>query len=69
MERISLKFKHVFTILTVITLSGFWIQDAFAYIDPGSFSMFSQVILGALVGLGITIKIYWEKIKSKLLRN
>ena len=38
------------------------IHDAYAYIDPGTSSMFIQVIVGVLVGLGITIKIYWEKI-------
>lgn len=42
------------------------IHDAYAYIDPGTSSMFIQVIVGVLVGLGITIKIYWEKIKFKL---
>ena len=41
-------------------------SNAYAYIDPGSSSMFIQVIVGVLVGLGITIKIYWEKIKFKL---
>ena len=42
------------------------IHDAYAYIDPGTSSMFIQVIVGVLVGLVITIKIYWEKIKFKL---
>jgi hypothetical protein len=28
--------------------------------------MFIQVIIGALVGVGVAIKMYWEKIKFKL---
>jgi len=49
-----------------IFFGGLIIQDAYAYIDPGSATMFIQVIVGVLVGVGITIKIYWEKIKFKL---
>ena len=46
--------------------SGFFLSDAYAYIDPGSGSMIIQMIIGALVGVGITIKIYWYKLKEKL---
>ena len=41
-------------------------SEAYAYIDPGSASMFIQVIIGALVGVGITMKIYWKRLKFKL---
>ncbi len=44
---------------------GLFVSDAYAYIDPGSGSMFIQVIIGALVGVGITIKLYWAKIRFK----
>lgn len=69
MENKPTKFGYIFIILSGLILSGFLIQDAYAYIDPGSGSIFIQAIIGALVGVGITIKIYWEKIKSKLLRK
>ena len=45
------------------------ISDAYAYLDPASGSLFIQIILGALVGVGVTLKIYWYKIKEKLLKN
>jgi len=56
-----MNFKKSFRILGVITsLSfGFLISDAYAYIDPGSGSMIIQMIIGVLVGVGITVKIYW----------
>lgn len=63
------KFEYFFTIFTAIILGGFSIQDAFAYIDPGSSSMFIQVIIGALVGVGISIKVFWYRIKEKLIRK
>ena len=52
----------------MIIIGGFYLQDAYAYIDPGSGSMVIQVIIGALVGVGITLKIYWYKFKEKILR-
>lgn len=48
-----------------LLFGGAFFVDAYAYIDPGSGSMFIQVIIGALVGVGIAIKLYWEKIKFK----
>ena len=64
-----MNFKKSFRIFGVITsLSfGFLISDAYAYIDPGSGSMIIQMLIGALVGVGITMKIYWYKIKEKFL--
>jgi len=36
---------------------------AYAYIDPGSASLFMTLILGVLAGLAVTIRIYWRKVK------
>jgi hypothetical protein len=57
----------IFTV--IIGVSQFFISDAHAYLDPGSGSIVIQAIVGALVGVGITIKIYWYKLKEKLIRN
>lgn len=35
-----------------------------AYIDPGSGSLLLQVIVGAALGLLVTIKMYWARIKN-----
>lgn len=48
---------------------GVSFSDAYAYLDPGSGSAFIQAIIGALVGAGFALKIYWAKIKEKLMRN
>jgi len=42
------------------------IDFTFLYLDPGSGSMIFQAIIGALVGVGIALKIYWDKVKFKL---
>ncbi len=37
---------------------------AHAYLDPGTGSMILQVLLGAIVGILVTGKLYWTKIKG-----
>jgi len=49
----------------LLLIPGLFITDAFAYLDPGSGSMIFQAIVGALIGVGIAVKIYWEKLKYK----
>lgn len=63
--------NRLFGILGIIGLlvNSFFISDAFAYLDPGTGSMFIQVIIGAIVGVGITLKIYWYKIKDKFISS
>jgi len=41
------------------------ISDFYAYIDPGSGSAIIALIVGAIAGLGMTLKLYWVKLKSK----
>ena len=37
---------------------------AFAYIDPGTGSFLLQGILAVVVGAGVTIKLFWGKIRA-----
>jgi hypothetical protein len=53
-----------FTIL--LLFQEFFVSDAYAYLDPGTGSVVIQAMIGALVGVGITLKVYWEKIKYKI---
>lgn len=39
------------------------VGDAHAYMDPGSGSFVLQMILAGIVGLGVTLKVYWAKLK------
>ncbi len=40
-------------------------ENILLYIDPGSGSIIFQAMLGALIGAGIGVKMYWEKLKLK----
>ncbi len=34
------------------------------YLDPGNGSLILQLVLGALLAIGLTIRIFWSKIKG-----
>ena len=42
-----------------------FISDDYGYLDPTSLSFIDQMLIGVFIGLGVAIKIYWEKIKLK----
>jgi len=59
--------KHRFLIIGGALLFAFhelFVSDAYGYIDPGTGSIIIQAIIGALVGVGITLKLYWQKFKE-----
>ncbi len=37
----------------------------FSYIDASSMTIVFQMLAGAVIGGGIAVKLYWEKIKLK----
>jgi len=62
-----MKLKSHTIILVLLFTASYFISDAYAYVDPGTGSLFIQAIIGALIGIGITVKIYWYKLKEKFL--
>ena len=49
-----------------LVLNLFFLDSISGYIDPNAGSAIAAAIIGALAGLGITIKLYWEKLKYRL---
>jgi len=50
-------------------LNGFSLIKIPGYIDPGSATAIMAMIIGAIAGAGMTLKLYWYKIKHKITRN
>ena len=59
----------LFPLFSILLLSrGFFVSDAYAYLDPGTGSVILQALIGVIAGVLITLKIYWYKLKEKLSR-
>ena len=50
-------------------LNGLSLIKIIGYIDPGSATAIMAMIIGAIAGAGMTLKLYWYKIKQKITRN
>ena len=48
----------------IVTLQFTFLQNAFAYLDPGTGSYIFQVLVATFIGGLITIKMHWQKIKN-----
>ena len=55
-------FSRGFILFLLSTL--IWVDDAQAYIDPGTGSLIIQSLIAALVGGLFLIKTYWNKLKT-----
>ena len=57
---------HLEFILIYNILLSFSLSKYSMYIDPASLTVIIAMIVGAFVGVGMTLRIYWLKIKHKL---
>jgi hypothetical protein len=53
-------------ILVLVLATMLKSAPAFAYIDPGTGSFLVQGIIAAVIGVGVTGKLFWAKIKAFL---
>lgn len=55
-------------ILVIMILFGIFFAllplPVFAYLDPGTGSLIIHMIVGALVGVSYTVRVFWANIKS-----
>jgi len=60
----DLTMKLNLPLIAVIVLAP---TTASAYIEPGSALMVSQILIGAIIGGLVSLKLYWHRIKTKFI--
>ena len=57
--------------LTVLTLSvwALVVPAADAYVDPGSGSFIVQLLVGGVMAAGLSVKVFWRRIRSVFSRG
>lgn len=58
----SMRTKALVLVVLVLTFSLTVIPVANAYIDPGSGSFIVQMAIGAALGVGLAIKVFWRRL-------
>lgn len=66
MKKLLPIFFYLFLFSTLITIFP---KETHAYIDPGSGSYLTQIILGFVFGGLFMLKVYWNKIKNVFFKN
>ena len=51
-------------VFIMLLLNFFFINNAFAYLDPGTGSIILQAILGAIAAAASYCAFYWNKVKN-----
>lgn len=59
-EKRSFKVKSPIFLLLVLCLLP--IQNAHAYLDPGTGSYIIQILIGVALGAGYVLKVYWGRV-------
>ena len=64
-----LKKIFLYSLILSVVLNIAFLQNACAYLDPGTGSYVYQVLVASLIGGVFTIKMFWKKITTFLRIN
>jgi len=51
--------------LSINLIAHYFLLEIPGYIDPGSMMAILTLLMGAIAGVGMTLKLYWTKLKLK----
>ena len=55
--------KLIIIVLTIIYVYILFVDDAYAYLDPGTGSYMLQMLLAALLSMLFFVKAFWSNVK------
>jgi hypothetical protein len=67
--RMSRKSRIFSVSLLCFAFSFMFVPTASAYIDPGTGSFMFQALVGAMLAVGLTVKLFWRRIGSLVARR
>ena len=50
-------------------MAYYFLVEIPGYIDPGSMMAILTLLMGVIAGVGMTLKLYWNKLKLRLSRK
>ncbi len=60
--KVLIDFGNVVILTVILILCS--VSKAHAYIDPGTGSYITQVMIGGLLGAAFALKVYWKKVRA-----
>ena len=54
---------------SINVIMHYFLLDIPGYIDPGSMMAILTLLMGVIAGVGMTLKLYWNKLKLRLSRK
>lgn len=57
-------FLSMLPFISILASALFMPKFAYAYLDPAAGSMLIQLLIGGIAVAGVTINLYWTKLKS-----
>ena len=55
--------------LSINPIAHYFLLEIPGYIDPGSMMAILTLLMGVIAGVGMTLKLYWNKLKLRLSRK
>ena len=55
--------------LGINLMAYYFLVEIPGYIDPGSMMAILTLVMGVIAGVGMTLKLYWNKLKLRLSRK
>jgi cytochrome b561 len=61
--------KLTWTVLAFVVFSIVTVPPAHAYVDPGTGSYVFQILIGALLGAAVAVKLWWRRLWALVTRK
>ena len=56
--------NHFKSSLVVFAVLVLWAENAYAYLDPATGSLFLQAVVAAIAGVALVLRTYWDRFKG-----